>query len=148
MTGDTGTIILEATASARFRRRAHRRGEGCDRLYRTRSDSVPRIFERGRDRLTSRADGQVQYQLKHPFRDGTTHMVFSPLDFIGKLVALVPRPRHHPVRYHGVLAPNAKLRKYIVPAKASTRPAAKRKTDHKKLKATTDTPQQDADILG
>ena len=96
------------------------------------------------DRLTSRADGQVQYQLKHPFRDGTTHMVFSPLDFIGKLVALVPRPRHHLVRYHGVLAPNAKLRKYIVPAKASTRPAAKRKTDHKKLKATTDTPQQDA----
>ena len=97
-----------------------------------------------RDRLTSRADAQVQYQLKHPFRDGTTHMVFSPLDFIGKLVALVPRPRHHLVRYHGVLAPNAKLRKYIVPATASTRPAAKRKTDHKQLKATTDPPQQDA----
>ena len=50
------------------------------------------------------------------------------------------------MRYHGVLAPNAKLRKYIVPAKASTRPAAKRKTDHKQLKATTDTPQQDAVI--
>ena len=53
-------------------------------------------------------------------------------------------PRHHLVHYHGVLAPNAKLRKYIVPATARTRPAAKRKTDHKKHKPTTDTLEQDA----
>ena len=96
------------------------------------------------DRLTLRADGQVQYQLKHPFRDGATHMLFSPLDFIGKLVALVPRPRHHLVRYHGVLAPNAKLRKHIVPATARTRSTAKRKTDHPRHKPATDTSQQDA----
>ena len=32
--------------------------------------------------------------------------------------ALVPRPRLHLIRFHGVLAPNAKLRSKIVPAPA------------------------------
>ena len=57
----------------------------------------------------------MQYQLKRPFSNGTTHVVFAPLDFLSKLAALIPRPRHHLVRYHGVLAPNAKLRKRVVP---------------------------------
>jgi hypothetical protein len=67
------------------------------------------------ERLSLRNNGQVQYTLKHPFRDGTCAVVFSPLDFVAKLAALVPRPRHHLVRYHGVLAPNARLRRYVVP---------------------------------
>ena len=42
------------------------------------------------------------------------------MDFLSKLAALVPRPRHNLVRYHGVLArgchqPNAKMRKLIIP---------------------------------
>lgn len=32
--------------------------------------------------------------------------------------ALVPRPRLHLIRFHGVLSPNAKLRSKIVPALA------------------------------
>ncbi len=32
-----------------------------------------------------------------------------------RLAALVPRPRLHLIRYHGVLAPNAKLRARMVP---------------------------------
>ena len=67
------------------------------------------------ERLTTRADGRIQYELKNPFRNGTTHILFSPLDFLSKLAALVPRPRHNLVRYHGVFAPNSKLRKLIVP---------------------------------
>ena len=67
------------------------------------------------ERLTVRADGQIQYELKNPFSDGTTHILFSPLDFLSKLAALVPRPRHNLVRYHGVFAPNAKIRKLVVP---------------------------------
>ena len=67
------------------------------------------------ERLTIRADGQIQYELKNPFSDGTTHILFSPLDFLSKLAALVPRPRRNLVRYHGVFAPNAKIRKLIVP---------------------------------
>ena len=69
------------------------------------------------DRLIVRADGKIQYELKNPFRNGTTHILFSPLDFLSKLAALVPRPRHNLVRYHGVFAPNARMRKLIVPTK-------------------------------
>ena len=59
------------------------------------------------DRLNVKNDGQIQYELKNPFRNGATHILFSPLDFLGKLAALIPRPRHHLVRYHGIFAPNA-----------------------------------------
>jgi hypothetical protein len=54
--------------------------------------------------------GQVELKLKTPWRDGTTHLVMSPLEFMQRLAALVPRPRLHLIRFHGVLAPNAKLR--------------------------------------
>ena len=63
---------------------------------------------------------QAQYELKNPFRNGTTHILFSPLDFLSKLAALVPRPRHNLVRYHGIFAPNSKIRKLIVPKSSKT----------------------------
>jgi len=59
--------------------------------------------------------GQVVLKLKTPWRDGTTHLVMSPLEFMQRLAALVPRPRLHLIRFHGVLAPNAKLRELVVP---------------------------------
>ena len=58
----------------------------------------------------------VVLQLKSAFKDGTTHIVMSPLEFMQRLAALVPRPRLHLIRFHGVLAPNAKLRREIVPS--------------------------------
>ncbi len=67
------------------------------------------------ERLTVRVDGKIQYELKNPFRNGTTHILFTPVDFLSKLAALVPRPRHNLVRYHGIFAPNSKMRKLIVP---------------------------------
>jgi hypothetical protein len=66
-------------------------------------------------RLSRDGDGLVVYELKHPFRDGTTHVLFEPLDFIARLAALVPRPRAHLVRYHGLLAPNASHRHLVLP---------------------------------
>ena len=45
----------------------------------------------------------------------STHLVMSPLEFMQRLAALVPRPRLHLIRFHGVLAPNAKLRELVVP---------------------------------
>jgi hypothetical protein len=57
----------------------------------------------------------VVLQLKSAYRDGTTHVVISPLEFMQRLAALVPRPRLHLIRFHGVLAPNATLRSEIVP---------------------------------
>jgi hypothetical protein len=47
----------------------------------------------------------------------------EPLEFMERLAALVPRPRLHLIRFHGVLAPNAKLRSKIVPAPAPPAPA-------------------------
>ncbi len=40
------------------------------------------------ERLSIDGDGLVVYALKHPFRDGTTHVLFEPLDFIARLAAL------------------------------------------------------------
>ncbi len=67
------------------------------------------------ERVQLNAAGQVELELKTPWRDGTTHLVMSPLEFMQRLAALVPRPRLHLIRFHGVLAPNAKLRALVVP---------------------------------
>ena len=70
------------------------------------------------DRLILNSAGDVVLQLKSPYRDGTTHIVMSLLEFMQRLAALVPRPRLNLIRFHGVLAPNAKLRSLIVPGAA------------------------------
>jgi hypothetical protein len=50
-----------------------------------------------------------------PYRDGTTHVIFEPEDFIARLAALVPKPRAHLTRYHGVCAPASPDRTRVVP---------------------------------
>jgi hypothetical protein len=42
-------------------------------------------------------------------------VLLDPLDFIARLAALIPPPRFHMVRYHGVLAGHAKARAEVVP---------------------------------
>jgi hypothetical protein len=39
------------------------------------------------------AAGQAELKLKTLWRDGTTHLVMSPLDLMQRLAALVPRWR-------------------------------------------------------
>ena len=59
-----------------------------------------------------------QYHLlRRPYRDGSTHVIFEPLDFIARLAALVPKPRVNLTRFHGVFAPNSKHRALVTPAK-------------------------------
>ena len=60
-------------------------------------------------RLSVNHAGQVVLKLKTPYRDGTSHIKMSPLEFMQRLAALVARPRLHLIRFHGVLAPHAKL---------------------------------------
>ena len=50
--------------------------------------SRPAVSEQ---RLSLTPNGNVRYQLKTPYRDGTTHVIFQPLDFIARLAALVRR---------------------------------------------------------
>jgi hypothetical protein len=76
--------------------------------------SRPAISE---ERLSLTQNGKVRYQLKTPYRDGTTHVIFEPLDFIARLAALVPKPRVNLTRFHGVFAPNSKYRARVTPAK-------------------------------
>jgi len=68
------------------------------------------------ERVRCNRAGQVVLKLKTVWHDGTTHLVLSPLQFMPRLAALVPRPRLHLIRFHGVLATNAKLRALVIPA--------------------------------
>jgi hypothetical protein len=67
-------------------------------------------------RLSMTRNGRVRYELKTPWRNGTTHIIFEPLDFISRLVSLIPRPRVNLTRFHGVFAPNSKYRSKVTPA--------------------------------
>jgi hypothetical protein len=68
-------------------------------------------------RLSLTAGGHVRYQLKTPYSDGTTHVLFEPLDFIARLAALVPKARVNLTRYHGVFAPNSAHRAQVTKAR-------------------------------
>ena len=70
------------------------------------------------DRLAAHPDGSLTVRLKTRWRDGTTHIVMQPRDLIDRIVPLIPPPRAHQVRYHGILAPAASLRDSVVPASA------------------------------
>jgi hypothetical protein len=73
------------------------------------------------ERLSRLQDGRLLYALRHRWSDGTTHVVFEPLELIDRLAALVPPPRFHTVRYHGVLASRSKHRSEVVPSETVSR---------------------------
>ena len=60
---------------------------------------------------------RVCFAFKTPWSDGTRHLLLSAMELLEKLAALVPPPWFHLLRYHGVLAPRARDRGRIVPAK-------------------------------
>ena len=57
---------------------------------------------------------RIVYRRPHPAPDGTTALSLTPLEFLERLALLIHPPRIHRHRYHGVLAPNAKLRYQVV----------------------------------
>ena len=89
-------------------------------------------------RLSLTNQGTLRYALKTPYRDGTTQVLFEPLDFaapahpcargisaslhvIARLAALVPTPRVNLTRCHGVFAPNSTLRAPVTPGERGRR---------------------------
>jgi hypothetical protein len=56
--------------------------------------------------------------------DGRTELLLAPTEFLRKLASLIPPPRHHLVRFHGVFAPNAAWRKEVVPSLEQSAPPA------------------------
>lgn len=127
---------VKAPTSAEFTRLAHtiahRVGRFLERqglLERLcRYISRPAVSEK---RLSLTLNGNVRYQLKTPYRDGTTQVIFEPLDFIARLAALVPKPRVNLTRFHGVFAPNSKHRAHVTPGKRGKAARAQRQTSLK-----------------
>ena len=72
------------------------------------------------DRMSEREDGKILYRLKTGFSDGSTHVLFDPIELVEKVVALIAPARANLVRYSGILGPHAKIRKAIVPKGATS----------------------------
>jgi hypothetical protein len=72
------------------------------------------------ERLSQLADSRLLYKLKRRWSDGTTHVIYEPMELMERLAALVPPPRFNLTRYYGVLAPTATFRPSIVPEDKTT----------------------------
>src|SRR5690606_34237594 len=114
---------------ARCRRRAGRRGAGnqhpcAARGGRPRPKKVERLCKYitrppiAGGRLEHRPDGRFELTLKSIWKDGTRALVFEPFDLLARLVAAVPPPRFHMIRYFGVLSSRSALRSEVVPQPA------------------------------
>jgi hypothetical protein len=71
------------------------------------------------ERLTQGEEGRLVYRMKRP-RGGSLFLVLTPDELLARLATLVPPPRVHGLRYHGVFAPNSKMRSRVVPLGAGT----------------------------
>lgn len=90
------------------------------------------------ERLSTGTDGNVTYQVKATRHGVETQRVMTPLQFMSRLVALIPPPYHPLLRYFGVFGPHSSWRKSVVPQVA---PAAEHHhNDGKPLDASSSKP--------
>ena len=81
------------------------------------------------DHLQLTDEGQVRLELRRPWANGTTHLLFDPVELLERLAALTPRPRINLILYHGVLAPRAAWRSRVVQFGAAASPGAAAEPD-------------------
>ncbi|WP_227027145.1 transposase [Corallococcus soli] len=75
------------------------------------------------ERLSRAEDGRIAWRMKRPLPDGTTHLFFTGLELLRRVASLIPPPRSNLTRFHGVFAPGAKLRPFLLPqAEAEAKP--------------------------
>jgi len=99
-------------------------GAGSHGSHRLPIIRIPTRPAEAEGRLSLTPQGRIRHTLKTPDWDGTTDMVFALLDFIARLAALMPTPRVHLTRYHGVFAPHSRSRAQITLAgRGSGKPA-------------------------
>jgi hypothetical protein len=65
-------------------------------------------------RLSPGPDGNLLYKMKRA-RAGSLFLLLTPDQLLARIATLVPPPRTHAIRYHGVFAPNSKDRSRVVP---------------------------------
>jgi len=70
-------------------------------------------FALDRLHLVGGCSDQILYLLPGPDPAGRTALRLSALEFLDRLAAILPPPRIHRHRYHGVFAPNAPLRPLV-----------------------------------
>jgi hypothetical protein len=74
------------------------------------------------DRIRLTNNGHVLLELRHRWSDGTTHVLFDPIELLERLAALTPRPRINLVLYYGVLGAHAAWRSRLSGPEAIVRP--------------------------
>ena len=57
----------------------------------------------------------LTYRLKRPRGDGRQMLLLQSAELLRRLATLVPPPRAHLVRYHGVFAPASRWRSQVIP---------------------------------
>ena len=67
------------------------------------------------ERLFLLPEGKLGYRMKRSLGDGREILVLEPRELLRRMATLVPPPRAHLVRYHGVFGPASKWRGEIVP---------------------------------
>ena len=77
------------------------------------------------DRLEQRPDGRLELVLKSVWKDGTRAILLEPEDLVVRLIAAIPPPRFHLLRYFGVLSSHSSLRAEVVPPRAADPAASK-----------------------
>ena len=68
------------------------------------------------ERLSALPDGKLAYRMKRRLGDGRDVLILEPRELLRRLATLIPPPRAHLVRYHGVFGPASKWRREIAPA--------------------------------
>ncbi|MFE8605480.1 transposase [Archangium violaceum] len=100
------------------------------------------------ERLSRAEDGRITYRMKRPLPDGTTHLLFTWLELLRRLASLVPPPRANLTRFHGVFAPGAKLRPFLVPQAGEEEESARLEVAARKERMKERTPRVDwAELL-
>ncbi|MFN8371245.1 MAG: transposase, partial [Bacteriovoracaceae bacterium] len=64
-------------------------------------------------RISEDFSGHILYELKNKYTDGTTHLRFTPTEFIEKIIAIIPPPRRNLIRFFGVFGPHHRYREEI-----------------------------------
>ena len=98
-------------------------GDAIDGRDRKRVERMCRYLARppiALERLTETGAGdELCYELKKAWKGGTRFVRLDPYELLARMCAMVPPPWFHMIRFHGVLAPNAKMREQVV---ASAKP--------------------------
>ena len=100
------------------------------------------------ERIEVLPSGNLAYRMKRTGPDGATHRVMSPPEFLSALASLVPPPRVHLTRYHGLFAPHARARRTVrdasntavIAAEQPAHPVDSPSTDRPLLSTSSDVP--------